>query len=259
MTNYYFLTSMLPPIEIGHRPGIHFEELVEILKEHFSEKDFRKLTVMRQFIDLENLRSHLKEEAIDPRGNLSKEGIEETLLHREGYPEYVHEFLEKYSFEEDLLYRFPLLFARYFQKEIPKAKGFLHSYLDFERKWRLVMVGFRAKNLDRDVSSELQYEDSSDIFVAQILAQKDAKNFEPPFGYEDLKILFEDKMENPWAIHKALCEYRLKKIMDLEEGELFSADRVLGYIARLMIVEKWLELDYEEGKVIVKNMVKEAG
>ncbi|MFT4551518.1 MAG: hypothetical protein ACI9S8_000131 [Chlamydiales bacterium] len=259
MANYYFLTSMLPPLEVGHTPGLHFEELNAILQERLSVEDYEQFRVMRRFVDLENLRFFLKSEPLDPRGNLSKEDIEEALSLKFGFPEYVFEFMERYESLSDRLHHFTSLLVQFFSEETPLFEGFLLDYLTFEREWNLVMVAFRAKNLGRDISRELQYEDPSDQIVAQILAQKDAMGFEPPFGYEDLKVIFENKRSDPMAFHKALCEYRFNRIRELEAGELFSLDRILGYVARLMIVERWLEMDQKLGNSIVENMINEAG
>ena len=114
------------------------------------------------------------------------------------------------------------------------------------------MLGFRAKLIGRDISKELQFEDSSDIIVAQILAQKDAKSFEPPYGYENLRFIFEKYQSEPYKLHKAFCEYRFVKIAELESGSFFSIERILGYMMRLLIVEQWIELDAQEGKKMIE-------
>lgn len=259
MANYYFLTSMLPPIEVGHTPGLHFEELTAILQERLSVEDYEQFQVMRRFVDLENLRYFWKNEPLDSRGNLTKEDIEEALSLKFGLPEYVFDFVERYESLNDRLHHFTSLLVRFFSEETDRFEGFLSEYLRFEREWNLVMVAFRAKNLGRDISVELQYEDPSDQVVAQILAQKDAMGFEPPFGYEDLKVLFDNKRNDPMALHRCLCEYRFNRICELEAGDLFSLDRILGYVARLMIVERWLEMDQKLGNSIVENMINEAG
>ena len=59
-------------------------------------------------------------------------------------------------------------------------------------------------------------------------------------------------------IHKALCNYRFIKIEKLAEKDFFSIDYVLSYMVRLIIVEKWLELDKEEGKKILDHLIRVA-
>lgn len=260
MANYYFLTSIFPRLELGHTPGMHFEELVFLLHERLKPKDFKAFCTLRRFVDMENLRSFLKGESLDSRGNLtSEEDFENALSFHSSFPDYVYEFLLHYDSLESRLKNFSSLLARFFKEEISSSENFLKRYLIFEREWRLVMLGFRAKRLDRDLLRELQYEDPSDLVVAQIIAQKDSKGFEPPYGYEDLKVLFENKSGDPLAFHKSLCDYRFKRIEELESGELFSIDKILSYMAKLTIVEKWLEMDQASGNLIIENLIKEAG
>ncbi len=109
------------------------------------------------------------------------------LIDGDKNPPFLTDFLQKYDTLQDRLKYFSALVVGYFRYEIPRAHGFLKRYLQMERELRLLFVGFRAKALGRDLFTELQFEDPSDDFVAQILAQKDSKEFEPPQSYADLK------------------------------------------------------------------------
>ncbi len=255
MTEYYFLATLLPPLQIGNPIDISFTEFEHLLNVNLKPKDLQKTQIIRRYIDIENIRNLWKEQPIDSRGNLDELELEEALLTRGGLPEYIYDFLEKYEDEERLIH-FSELIHTFFKKEVSLQKGFLKKYLEFEREWRIVMVGMRAKRLGRDVSFELQHEDATDTLVSQIIAQKDAKSYEPPDGYENLKPLFEENQESPLLLHQALCEYQFSKMEEFCEGDLFSIDRILAYLVQLQIAEKWIELDKTKGLEIVDNIVK---
>ena len=55
-----------------------------------------------------------------------------------------------------------------------------------------------------------------------------------------------------------MIEYRFKKIQDLLGTELFTIDRILGYMIQLIMIEKWNQLDKQKGKAIIDTMLKEA-
>lgn len=133
----------------------------------------------------------------------------------------------------------------------------MKSFLEFERQFRLVQTAFRAKRMGKDIFTELQFEDPTDDFVAQLLAQKDSKTFEPPESFEDLKPIFEEYYDKPLDLHKALVEYQFEKIGNMLEGQPFSIDRIIGYMAQLILAEKWIELDREKGISIVDKYVKD--
>jgi hypothetical protein len=251
MRNYYFVVPSLPPLSVRERPEMAFEELTHRLEMCLSKSDLAKTHVLRRFVDICNIRALLMEETIDLRGNLSEKELDEALLVHSSLPDYVFEFLGQFEKVSDKIRNFPGLLSLFFNEEIPKNKGFLRTYLTFERECRLVLVALRAKQLGRDVASELQFEDPTDTLVAQILAQKDADSYDPPMEYLDLKELIASCYTDPWLEHKAFAEYRVKKIAELAEGKIFTIDVILSYMAQLMIIENLFELDADRGTMIL--------
>lgn len=256
MSNYFFVAASLPPLVLGQKPDISFEELKNLLSVNLTKEDLKKTIVLRRFIDLNNIRALLLEQPIDTRGNLSEKELDEALLIRNILPAYVFDFLDQYSLPEDQLKNFSGLLTRFFAEEIPKQKGFLKDYLIFERDWRLVMLGLRAKETRRDVVRELQFEDFSDPIVAQILAQKDAAYFDPPAEFHELKEILESCGSDPWQKYKVFAEWRFRKIEEMVKRPLFTIDWILAYLARLLIVEDWNELDESRGKLILDDYTR---
>jgi len=268
MAQYYYLTSSLPPLRIGDPPEMDFEEFVFALQVSLKkEQDKRPPRVMRRYYDLQNLRrlwtkrgvdEKLGEE-LDARGNLDENELEEALLTQQGLPEYVYDFTDQHERSAERLKHFPQLISWYFQEEQQAAEcGFLYNYLVFEQEWRLVLTGFRAKQLGRDLTQELQYEDPYNEVVRQLLAQKDAEYYEPPTRYKDLKELFAAHKEDALGLHKALCHYRFDTIEEMVGVAVFGLEKVLGYMAQLILVEKWMELDKQKGLEVVDKITKEA-
>lgn len=256
MIQYIFLATSLPALQIGAPPEINWEEFENLLKNNLLPGDYAQTVVLRRYYDILNMRSFWRGEPIDPHGNLDENDLEEKLIDREGFPKYISEYLDKYESKDDRIYHFPELMSAYFREEVRHASSFLQEYLDFERKLRLVMVAFRAQQLKRDVAKELQFENPDENFIAQILAQKDASTFEPPEEFEDLKPILQQHYNSPLELQKSLNEYRFAKIEDMLGVEIFTFRRILGYMAELIIVEKWLELDRTKGLEIVENILK---
>lgn len=254
--DYYFLANVLPPLQVEMAPELSFVDFCDLLDENLKPQDRRPVEVVRLYYDIQNLRSLWLRQPLDERGNFSELELDEAILEREGLPDYVYDFIDRYDDDADKVARFGQLVQQYFLEEIAQAEGFLQEYLCFEREWRLVLLGFRAKQQGRDIAVELQYEDPYDPIVAQLMAQKDAKSFEPPARYEELKSLFEQRQDDPFELYKGLCEYRMRKVQEMIEAEQFSIDFILGYMVQLIIVERWLELDRQQGQEIVESIVK---
>ncbi len=255
MANYYFLAASFPPLILGEKPDITFDELTARLAINLTKEDFEKTVVFRRFLDLSNIRALFLEDAIDPRGNLSEKELDQALLLQDGLPEYAFDFLDRFETAAEKLRFFPGLISTYFNEEILRQKGFLKSYLEFERSWRLVILAIRAKQLGRDIVSELQFEDLRDPLVLDILAQKDAPVYDPPIEFADLRDKYMSCGPDPWLQFKAVAEWRFHRIEELVQQPLFSIDWILSYMARLLIVEQWNELDNAKGKIILEAFV----
>jgi hypothetical protein len=255
---YYYVGTALPPLKIGEQPDITFQEFDRLLRDNLSHSDYEQTKVLRRYYDILNIRAFLKKDPLDPYGNWDENDLDELLLSSEGAPPYLAQYLDKYESKEDRLKHFPELLAAFFREEVQDAEGFLKEYLTFERDLRLVLVGFRAKELKRDLITELQYENPDEDLVAQILSQKDAQTYEPPEKFEDLYPILTEHYQSPLELYQALCEYRFNKIDSMIGLETFSLERILGYMAQLIIVKKWLELDKQKGIQIVDNLIKES-
>ncbi len=253
MRHYYFVIPSLPPLSLKDKPELSFDELVRRLRINLSKEDFERTVVLRRFIDILNIRSLMMEEPIDPRGNLGEKELDEAMLVKTSLPDYVFDFLEQFEKTSDRIRNFSGLLARYFQEEIPLQKGFLKKYLVFERERRLVLLALRAKLIGRDVVHELQFEDLSDPLVAHILAQKDSGHYDPPLEYVEIRDILESCYADPLLENKAFAEYRFKKIDELSVGDPFTINRILAYMAQLMLVENLHELDEEKGRLVVET------
>ncbi|MDE3045821.1 MAG: DUF2764 family protein [Verrucomicrobiota bacterium] len=252
---YYFVAAALPPLSIGSKPEMSFQAFQELLNLNLTQADLKKVADLLRLIDLANMRALWMGLPLDERGNVSPKRLEEVILIRE-LPHYILDFLDRYETVEERLRYFSSLYASLFQEMAQKTDGFLRAYYTFEREVRLILTALRAKRMKRDVVREMQFEDPSDPLVMDILAQKDAAEYAPPQEYEDLKTLFLNHLSDPKALYRALLEYRFAKIEEMEENEPFSINHLLGYAARLLIVESWANLNQEQGIAIIEDLSK---
>jgi hypothetical protein len=231
MRDYYFLITALPPLYAG-KPEISFQELEELFELNLSEKDQEKVALLLRPIDLYNVKAFWLGLPLDPRGRVE---VEEALVLHSKLPEYAVDFLARYDSVEERLKNFASLYASFYREE--EVDGFLKKYFELERSVRLILTALRAKAAKRDVVKELQFEDPTDLLVADILAQKDAAEYNPPQEFEDLKMAFLENSGEPVKLNKAVLRYRLSKIDEMIEPQDFTIDWILAYTARLLLLE----------------------
>lgn len=259
MTNYYYLATVLPKLSLSEKPEISFHEFITLLQENLTARDYDKTRRLRWFYDLLNIKAYWKGDLLDYWGNLDEVQLEEALLVREGkdLPNYFYGFLDEYEHKEDRQKHFSRIISDYFKSEAINNTGFLKNLRAFERNFRLIMVAFRARQLNRNLAAELQYEDPEEDIVAQLLAQSEAKVFEPPEGFEDLKSIFENNYNDPLQLQKAIIEYTFNWIDNELEFDHFSIDYILGYMAQFILVDRMMRLDKEKGLKVLDNIAKE--
>ncbi len=249
---YYFLKTSFPDLQLDKSPELSFAELHEVLVENLSEKHFALYREFLFYIDLQNLRSFIVQAPIDPRGFFSKQELQEALLFREGFPEYVFVFLDRFEETKDRLAHFTQLYISFYQK---KKEGFLGAYFSHLRQMRWVLAALRAKSKGKNLLPELQFEEEEDRLIAYIIAQKDAAQFEPPPEFSRLKEVFCQHETDPLLLEKALLAYQIDAIEELEEGKPFEIDQVLAFAIKLFLIESWHLLDKERGKEALKRIV----
>ncbi len=256
MSRYFFLGSILPPLKVGGEPAVLFEDLMTLYRDNLSRRDLEKVKGVRSYIDLKNVQKLLKNEKIDVRGNLSEKELDEAFVNQEGLPIYLFEFLQDHQEVLEQLRHYSKVLITYFKEMEKKHQGFLKGYFRFEREWRVLLAGYRAKKLGVDPATELQHEDFHDPLVAEVLAQKDAPFFEFPFEYVELGEKLKDAAGKPDEEYRVMADFRFHRIGEEVQDHPFSVDYLLGYLVQLMIVEDAFVLDEKRGNVNLNEMVK---
>jgi hypothetical protein len=256
MKNYYFLATLLPPLRVGSPPEMSSRELDFLLRQNLTESDFGQVMILRQLVDLDNMRAMWQKLPIKSGGNFDEQELEEALIFRQNLPSYVILFLDTYKEAKERIKHFSLLLRWYFEANTKDAAVFLGRFLSFEWQWRVVFAVLRAKSLGRDFLEELQYENYEDPFIAEIIALNTGSFFQPPAPYDGLTALYEAKKEQPLELYQAISEWRFSHIGAMIEWDNFSFEKILGFVAQLEICEEWLQLDKRKGSEIVKTLME---
>jgi hypothetical protein len=256
MKNYYFLATLLPQLRVGSPPEMSSRELDFLLRQNLNSDDFQQVSILRQLVDLDNMRALWVKEPVKAGGNFDEQELEENLLFRQHLPSYVIKFLDTYPETEKRIRHFPVLLRCYFEENTKSLATFLGKYLQFEWQWRVVFCVLRSRRLGRDFLEELQIENQEEPFISEIISLNQGNFFQPPAPYEGLLALYEAKREEPLELYQAISEWRFSYIESMIEWDNFSFERILGFVAQLEICEEWLQLDKRKGSEIVKKLME---
>lgn len=256
MKGYFFLVTSLPQLHLGNPPDISWDELTFLLTSNLDKSDYNQVKALRLYYDLENIRSFWSGFPLSRFGNFNEVDLEQALVTRLGLPNYVYDFMARYDSKEERLKHFSLLFEKYFEEQLHASGWFLTQVFKMVRDVKVILTALRAKTLGKDLLVELQFQDPQDSLIADILAQKDAKSYDPPEEYQEVKHLYETHAESPLELQKALLQYQFRKVDELTGLQVFTLDTVLSYVYRWILVERWSDLDQQKGKEIINSIVQ---
>lgn len=226
-----------------------------LFRDNLSAKDLEKIEDLRLYIDLKNVQKLLKKQPIDLRGNLNEKELDEAIVNQEKLPEFLFDFFEEFQEVPDQLRNYSKVLIAYFREMEEKYRGFLKGYFRFEREWRVLLAGYRAKKLGVDPTVELQHEDFHDSLVAEVIAQKDAPFFEFPYEYAQLGEKLKDA-KSPEEQYRLMAEFRFRRVEDEVQDDPFSIDHLLAYLVQLLIVEDNFAQNKRKGNENLTEMVK---
>ena len=265
--NYYYLVAGLPDL-IPDDKKLHLSsvDLRSYLEEQLHPSDFELVKLFYLPWDHENLLDLLYEDVVewDERGNFSRELMEQLadkkqfeLVDTEEIPGYLNDFLEIYhSDEED----FPK----------PKAVKFVT-----ERWYKLLR---NSKN--RFVAELAQYKQNLSNIMLALNGRKHNIPFEDAIiGNDDITAALKKSRSRDFGLSNEINEmenivqiFEIDNILDREmklDNQLwkfldeatffnyFTIEKVLAFVQKLFIVERWYKLDKEKGQQIFNQLLEE--
>ena len=116
MTQFYFLRTSLPEIQIDAPLPLPFDELMYMLRHNLSDKEWMLIGKIRLYYDLLNLNALLRELPIDEKGILEGNSLEKAVQSKEYFPTYVFDFFEEYTSKEEQVRHFGRVIATLFSR-----------------------------------------------------------------------------------------------------------------------------------------------
>ncbi len=258
--NYYYLVTSLEDVSLEtEKINMRSQELIELFPSELSKKDWELFKAFLYQFDNKNLIACLeKKEDFDPRGNFSKEALEEEIKTPLALPKYMIEFLENLKRDQR---EFPHLSLEneltifYFDYLQSFSSPFIKRYISFEYNLRNVLAALNSKKFEKDIERNILMLKGEE---SELLIQNSSSDFglsrhypwlsEIIQAYQDLDVL---------DLEKKLCEIRLQEIEDILKFDYFSIDRLLGHWWKLSIVERYIDLTPEKGEENFSHIVDE--
>jgi hypothetical protein len=262
---YHYLIAGLPDLvlEQGVR-NFDFKAFVEDVYEGTDERDhnyIRELFLPYDHLNLHNLLQN-RDDLFDDKGFYSIEFLREHLDTPEDVPDYMKDIIRKFGLGHELgdhsdeYYNMShYTWTRFYQEiEQNSTNKFIRKWFRFDQILRNIQSAWMCRKLGVSMKEQLVgWGETIDYFV---------KNNLPDFGLRKEMILGEqifNLLDEDMDILER--EFRFDQIRwqmadELTTFSYFDIDKVLAYLAKADILDRWLKLDNERGAVLFDGFVK---
>ncbi|MDG5799041.1 DUF2764 family protein [Marinilabiliaceae bacterium ANBcel2] len=265
--NYYALVAGLPDI-LPDESKVAFSsvEFRDYLFEEVHPSDYQLIEMLYLSFDNENLLNQLfnSEEKWDDRGNFSYE-IMEQMKDRKSYemtggdllPEYMIDFLDRFHGDEqiDNYYRAEHILSEGYNDLMSSCSNrYLRDVSSFQRNISNIMTALNSRKYDVEFSDTLIGDDE----VVSALKKSRMRDFGLSNEVNDIEELIQIfEIDNITERELKLDKYQWQYFDEITFFNYFTIEKVLAFLQKMFIVERWMKLDSEKGKEMFNQLLKD--
>jgi len=265
--NYYFLVAGLPDlIPDDKKLPYSSEELRNHLKEELHLSDFRLVRMFYFPFDQENLLNLIYETEFDwdDRGNYSREIMEQfidkkqyEMLDTSGFPPYFIEFIESYFEDDEDLNKataIHFLTEEWYKWLRNSGNDFMARFAAYKQNMGNIMLALNGRKHDIPFEKALIGDDE----VTQALKKSRSRDFGLSNEVNDIENIIQIfEIENLLDREMRLDNHMWKFLDETTFFDYFTIERILAFVQKVFVVERWFELDKEKGQQIFNQLLEE--
>ena len=264
--NYYNLIAGLPDLQQDDAKGIPSlldfkNELLDLL----SKSDSRLMLLLFSRYDNQNLLAFQKnkEAELDPKGNLTAEDwtqLFDLIAEGEKFSDsrllsYVKTFLD--TDLEELSHTKGIapedhLAALYFEYAMKSGNKFLNNWFEFNLNVNNILTAVICRKHGFDQLKMVIGHNE----VAKALRHNHTRDFGLGLLFEDFEVVLRIAEEpNLLEREKKLDALKWSWLEENTFFEYFSIEKVLAYVLKIEMLERWKMLSFEEGALIFRDLL----
>ena len=262
---YHCLVAGLPDLMLEQSvKKFDFHALLDHVYEYTSEKDSRYVREFFLAYDHQNIHNLLqgREDLYNEKGFYSLDFLKDNLDKPEEMPQYLIDIIRKFRLGHELGDQSDeyhnmahYTWSRFYEEiEASSKNKFTRAWWRFDQILRNIQSAWMCRKLDMSMEEQLVgWDEEVEYFVKNNLPDFGLRR-EVPLGDQIFNLLDED-------INILEREFRFDQIRwqladELTTFNYFDIDKVLAYLAKADILDRWLKLDKERGTALFDGLVK---
>lgn len=244
-------------------PAVSMREMSELCDEALTELDKKLMFYFYLYWDCRNIVRLLKnpDAEIELKGNYSKEQYTDLItsareltfnVHR--YPKFLSEFARAYNYNKDKTGYYPeddIMFL-YYQYGMKCPNKMVREWFQLNLNINNILTAMIARQNGWNVSDYVLGNDE----VAEMLRNNSTRDFDLTNELDyvtDLMPIVEET--DPVQKERRFDVFRWKWLDEYTFFEPFSFESVFAYMCKLQMLERWSQLDTEQGKAKFEQII----
>lgn len=265
MSNYYCIVAGLPDVAFdGSKPAYSVERFKEEIYPALSARDARCVDIFflsRDNANILNILRNGENAAIDSLGHYTREELEEIIssslngdIRNKNVPSYIYRFFDYYvanQTKENIIWE-DVLASYYYEYASKCPNKFVAAWYEYNLNVNNVLVAVSARKYKYSVADAVIGEGE----IAEALRTSGARDFglsgTLEYLEELLRLCENGKLQER---ERKLDEMRWNWLDDNSVFNYFSVERLIVFLQKVEILERWSGLDADNGLKRYKEMI----
>ncbi len=264
---YYCLVSGLPDLFFNENKAvINSLVLREELKTILSGKDYELLKLLFLQFDNENLLTLYfnRRKSFQDSGIISKKEFEYQLSPENEVielPPYMQQFIQwiKKRESKDLNTEVEnILHALFYEYALQTKNEFLRNWLMFELNTKNILTALNCIRYGYELSEQLiKVKQNNNVYSLLISKRLKHEYFEDDLPFSEQIFKISETEASLIDREKALDKIKWDYLDENTFFHYFTIEKVLSYVIKLLITERWMKLDTKTGKSLLDRLMND--
>ncbi|MCK5729681.1 MAG: DUF2764 family protein [Draconibacterium sp.] len=261
---YYCLVAGLPDLFFNENRS-EFDSLIfkNELKLQLRKSDFELAKLLYLKYDNENLLNLLlvKNVPFNSLGNYSKDFLEAQMANPIKIPDYMIDFIRWYNKQE--IHELNIitenkLHSLFYEYLVSTKNQFLSEWFSFELNIKNILTVFNCEHFKYETEKHLICVGQNNLVYSLLINDRlKPEYFEEELPFADHIFRVAESKISPEEKEKKIDKILWDYLDEYTFFNYFTIEKILSYIIKLGIIERWMKLDIETGKALLNKLIED--
>jgi len=257
------LVAGLPDLFFSeNKTGIDSLSFHDGLKEVLNESDFQLIKLLFLPSDNKNLLTLIFQSGNDflRSGNFNKSFLEEQIARPTEIPQYMVDFV-LWVKNHEIKTKFPdaenILHSMFYEYVLQVRNTFIQQWFSFELNLKNVLTALNCRNFNYKTENQLIKTKNSKVHDLLINNQFKPNLYEEEMSCAEIIFRIAELDKNMVEKERMMDNLKWEWLDEHTFFHYFTIEKILGFLLKLQIIERWIKMDAETGKQLLNKLLNE--